>query len=654
MTRFARCLPLAPAVALLFPVVVASAQQTAPAPQGPVATLHTGTKLVVVDVVVRDKAGHAVHGLTRDDFVISEAGKPQVVRSFDEYSTPATPPAAPAMPKLPPGQFTNFTPVPPRGPLNVLVIDGINTQAVDEQYLRLQLLNYTAHMAPGTPIAIFGMAPSHLYLLQGFTGDPATLHAALRGFTGRQSLLLANQSTNTSTLADSMTDPAPPPASVQSGSMSAGDTALMTSAAGNFLATVAVAQDLQRIESTIESFTTLGRWLLNFPGRKNVIWFSSAFPLGVDPNGTIQNNTDIPGEDSEIYRAMTNLLTRAQVSVYPVDPRGLQVNSAFGADNTNLNQITTRAQSSASFYANMDAEHAAMQAVASDTGGEPFYNQNDLSQATARAIENGANYYTITYTPSEQKTGGEWRSIRVELAHPEQFKGAQLQYRRGYFADNLKVPARKTGSAEVAQDPNAPSVESKLYSHAAMLHGAPPPQDIPFTTRVLPASMNDEDTIAPGNQLAPDKREKGKLVSALPLNPIKPPFRRYDVDCAAAARYFTLTQAPNGHHVGAVQVAVIAYDINGRFLNSASRTLTLDLTPQAYADFQRRGLTEHLEISVPARMESFLRIGIEEKTTGRIGAVEVPTSSVIGLAPPEYASSQTSDPKLPSKSSPTH
>jgi VWFA-related protein len=597
-----------------------------------VATLHTGTKLVVVDVVVRDKAGHAVHGLMRDDLVVLEAGKPQTVRSFDEYSTPAVPPAIPAMPKLPPGLFTNLTPAPAHGPLNVLLIDGINTPIVDQQYLRLQLLDYTAHLAPGTRIAIFGLAPNHLFLLQGFTGDPATLHALLAGFTSHHTLLLPNQSTNQSALTNAMTDPSGGPSAVKTGmqlmQMSGGGTALMTSATDDFMQVIGVAQDLLRVEHTIEAFTNLGRWLLNFPGRKNVIWFSAAFPLGVDPNGSIENQTDIPGEDSDVFRAMTNLLTRAQVSVYPVDPRGVQVDPGFGADGTDPSQITARRQTSASFYANNAAEHATMQAVASDTGGAALYNRNNLSQATADAIENGANYYTLSYTPNEQKTGGEWRSIRVELAHPDRFKGAQLQYRRGYFADNLRVPAHKTGSAEVAQDPNAPSVESRVYSHAAMLHGAPPPQDIPFTTRVLPASMSTEQTVAAGNQVAP-------------VNPIKPPFRRYDVDCAASARYFTLSQAANGQYVGAVQAAVLAYDINGKLLNSASRTLRFDLTPQEYADFQRLGFREHLEISVPDRTETFLRVGIEERTTGRIGAVEVPTSSVLGLAPPDYASQVT-------------
>ena len=265
-----------------------------------------------------------------------------------------------------------------------------------------------------------------------------------------------------------------------------------------------------------------------------------------------------------------------------------------------------------------------MQTIASDTGGEPFYNRNNLAQAVGDAIEDGANYYTISYAPSEKKTGGEWRSIRIELAKSAAHKGAQLSYRRGYFADDLKVPAYHTGTASVNIDPNAHLVRSRLYSRAAMLHGAPAPQDIPFTTRVLPASTSTEDTVAANN-----------ILSA--RDPMKAPYRRYDVDCAAAARYITLAEAPDGHHVGAVQAAVMVYDNRGKLLNAVSRTLRFNLTPEEYAQFQKLGFREHLEVSAPAKGESFFRIGIAESGSGRIGAVEVASSAVNNLPPPEYA-----------------
>jgi hypothetical protein len=272
---------------------------------------------------------------------------------------------------------------------------------------------------------------------------------------------------------------------------------------------------------------------------------------------------------------------------------------------------------------------ATLQAFASDTGGEPFYNRNNLTQAVAEAIENGANYYTLSYAPSENKTGGEWRKIHVELAKAEDLKGVQLSYRRGYFADNLKVPAHKTGSAEVSADPNGSSVEESPYSRTAMLHGAPTPQDIPFTTRILPASHTFDQTIAAGN--SPDSK-----------NPILPPYRRYDVDCAAAARYFTLAEASNGHHTGSLEAAVFLYDEHGKLLNVASRTLSLDLPPEAYGRFQHLGFREHLEISAPAKGVVFFRVGIEERTSGRIGAVEIASSAVDQLPPPDYASQQPS------------
>lgn len=581
-------------------------------------TLHTNAKLVVVDVIVRDKSGHPIHGLTQSDFLLSEGGKQQALNSFEEYAAASLPPSPPQMPALPPGLFTNYTPVPAKGPLNVLLIDGLNTPLSDQAYLRQQMLDYAQHFPPGTRIAIFGLA-DHLYMLQGFTSDQHQLLASLGGLKNRTSPLQANESTSNEAVIESLSDPGANLATTDPSS------ALMSSSLQTFVEQLGVSQKTMQIHETIEAFNLLARWLVNFPGRKNLVWFSGAFPLGVDPTVSWLNNTDIPGEDSDEFRAMTNLLTRAQVSVYPIDPRGVEVDpglqAGYSANHPGAADLASASQTS---FLQRSSEHAAMQTIASDTGGEPYYNRNDLTKGVADAIESGSNYYTLSYSPSEQKTGGEWRSIRIEFANPEAHKGVHLSYRRGYFANNIKVPAHHTGTAEVNEDPNAATVQANRYARLAMLHGAPTQQDIPFTTRVLPASTSTEDTVAADNGLAP-------------TDPMKPPYRRYDVDCAAAARYFSLTERPDGHHVGSVQVAVIVYDVQGKPLNTASRTLQFDLTPQAYADFQRLGFREHLEISAPAKGESFFRIGIEERISGRIGTVEVASSAVSNLPPPEYA-----------------
>ena len=70
-------------VALLVTLVawrVAAHAQSAP-PPAPV--FRSGTELVLVNVVVRDRSGAVVRGLRRDDFAVAEDGRPQTIASFD-------------------------------------------------------------------------------------------------------------------------------------------------------------------------------------------------------------------------------------------------------------------------------------------------------------------------------------------------------------------------------------------------------------------------------------------------------------------------------------------------------------------------------------------------------------------------------------------
>src|SRR5947208_7000722 len=62
---------------------------------------RSGTELVLVNVVVRDKSGAVVRNLSRDEFTVTEDDKPQTITSFDfeeldapsptEKDAPATP-----------------------------------------------------------------------------------------------------------------------------------------------------------------------------------------------------------------------------------------------------------------------------------------------------------------------------------------------------------------------------------------------------------------------------------------------------------------------------------------------------------------------------------------------------------------------------------
>jgi len=591
--------------------------------QGPppgATVLHTGTQLVIVDVTVHDKKGNPVNGLKREDFTVSEAHTSQTLRAFDEYATPPTPPAVPPMPKLPAGSFTNYTPVPAKGPLNILLIDGLNTPLQDQGYLRKQLADYVKNMTPGTRVAVFGLA-GQLYFLQGFTSDPKVLQALFANMKdGRVSPLLANDSTSEATLTNALTDLNAPAG--MGLTTSDGGSALTSANTQQFLDEASNFQTTNRILGTIAAFDALGHWLENMPGRKNVIWCSEAFPLGVDLNVGWQNQTNIPKEDDSEFRLMVNLLTQAQISVYPLDPRGVMTNTGMQAGNTagSANQMAALTAGTRTFQNNMDQTHSTMQAFASDTGGEPLYNRNNLTQAVAEAINNGANYYTLAYTPSEQKNDGEWRSIQVTLNGAPAKAGYTLSYRRGYFAEDTKQPEYKTGSGTVSTANFAPQQQAHNYAREAMTRGAPMPTDILFTARVLPHSTRPDDTLAAGNMLDPKA-------------PLAPPYRRFDVDVAAVPKFFTLIKQANGNYTGAIALAVYVYTPDGKVINKASKDLTLNLTQDAYEKFEKNPVGVHVEVSAPAGTDSMLRIGFQDVPSNKIGAVEVATSSVKNLQP---------------------
>src|SRR5579863_10229522 len=61
--------------------------QNAPAGKA-AATFTTGTQLVVEAVVVTDKTGSPVEGLTAKDFTVTENGAPQTIRFFEHQKLP--------------------------------------------------------------------------------------------------------------------------------------------------------------------------------------------------------------------------------------------------------------------------------------------------------------------------------------------------------------------------------------------------------------------------------------------------------------------------------------------------------------------------------------------------------------------------------------
>jgi len=590
-----------------------------------------------VDVVVRDKDGRFIYDLKPSDFVLTEDKTRQNIRNFEVHSS-SQPPLKPVTqnPKLPPGFFLDNTPVSDDSVLNILLLDSLNTPQSDQAYLQKQLSRYLDSAPSGTRIAILGLA-SRLYMLQGFTSDLSVLKAAMAHKASPQTSPLLSDPISIST------DTATTSTLLKNSGPNTTNTPLeLQQTIDNLSAFEIDSRSLNnrfRIQLTLDAFQSLGRYLSGLPGHKNLMWFSEAFPLVVVGDAQQLSSSTGPLDNQEDFQRITNLFARAQVAVYPIDVQGLGIDSRYSADKSDTISFNSNSYSQSprngsaleSDFENMRAhamspeteEHAAMSRIAEDTGGHAFFNTNDFSTALREAVDAGSNFYTITYTPTNHSKNGAYRQIHLELTGAS--GGTTLAYRRGYYADAPAKNAQPAASSSSAKTPvdNAQRAAT-AYAKTSMSYGAPQPQDILFETRILPATTSTEAELVRGNLPNPKSKLNG-------------PFRRFLVDCVALPAQFTVTQVLNQKHSGGIEVLAYVFNADGELLNTAGEILKLNMTDLEYFAFLKHPVSVHLQVSVPANRETYLRVGVRDLPTNRIGVIEVPSVAVSNLPPPPAA-----------------
>ena len=598
-----RVRPVLCLAAVLGLAVLPAQPQTAPAQSTPVDSkparspydLQVHVPLVAEDVVVLDRDNQPVHGLKAGDLTVIEDGKPVTLRTFEEHSavTAQQTAAAPKLPKLGPNIFTNFTPAPVNSSLNILLLDALNTPMKDQAYVRQQMLKYLKTLPPGMRMAIFGLS-SRLYILQGFTSDPEVLKAAIDSKRGtiRGSHLMDDPVSGgpvdqmSDFVADAMgNDP---------------NAAAVVANMQQFEAETQTFQTTLRMQYTLEAMNQLARYLSGLPGRKNLIWFSGSFPLNIMPDGSLPNPFGAMANYADDVRGTTDLLARSQVAVYPVDARGLFTNPAMSASQSGKNFARNPqafAASDAKFFQQTAAEHGTMDVMAEDTGGKAFYNTNGLKEAVEKAVSFGSNYYTFSYTPPNRKWNGGYRKIEIKPNH----EGWRLYYRKGYFADDPDV------------EKHGQRVLPVSAMQSAMLRGGPNPTQLMFDVQVVP------------NDATVDKvSEGGKPDPKL----MKPPYRSYSLDYLLDIRNVRMTANSDGAYQGSIEFVALVYNAEGERVNIAGSTMDITLRPDRYAQALTHGLRFSQRIEAPAKGEYFLRIGVHDLTSDRVGAIEIPVSSL--------------------------
>jgi VWFA-related protein len=314
--------------------------------------------------------------------------------------------------------------------------------------------------------------------------------------------------------------------------------------------------------ATVDAFNQIAVYVAGIKGRKNLIWLVPGIPVPLMRDGGYGWGN---GDMSLVHRLMDvyERYTAEQIAVSPLDPRGV----------VGLGMAQLRAE-----------------AVAEQSGGEAFYNNNDLKSLIAKAINHGAQFYTLSYIPPKQKDDGHYHHIKVELVDQPKL---HLVYRQGYNAE--RVPTL-----------DAPAPGPALMK-ASMEGNTPPATQILFDVGVWPGYLTSSNP-----QAQPDAKSKpGKTV-------------RYELHYGFPPSEISFTEDADGMLHGSLEFDAVAYDIYRKRVALLTQTVPMNLTPAQYDEFVAKHAFSFVQqLDLPLGQIS-LHVGILDNVNSKVGTLEVP------------------------------
>jgi len=379
------------------------------------------------------------------------------------------------------------------------------------------MVKYLGTMPEGTEVAVFGLSSGGLHLMQGFTTDRKLLIGAV-------------------------------------------------SRGGSFNRQV---ERWTQMWLTVDAMDEIAVYVSGIKGRKNLIWITPGMPVQLVRDGGYGWSGG-PPDMGLVHRLMDayELLTRAQVAICPVDPRG--VGPRMGM-NTML------------------AEQ-----VAAESGGTAYYNTNDLAAAVGKAIATGSEYYTLSYIPPGSKDDNRFHHIWVGVDRP----GVQLVYRKGYDSeDPLSAHAVAPG----------PGLKQAVAAGHAMTIA-----EMEFDVKVEPIAAADagaeEAPASSGRRLLP---KGGK------------PAVKYGFLFSVPASEITFTQGADGMRMGSLNFDVAAYSSNGVLADVISEKVRLPLSAEEYEEFVKTPFHFYQKLDLPLG-ETMVRVGILDDASKKAGTMDIP------------------------------
>jgi VWFA-related protein len=347
-------------------IFVAAAQEPKSLPASPPAdnkapaaatTFKATSRLVLLDVVVTDLNGQFASGLTRSDFTVLEDGKPQSITSFE---APAEHPRNPIS-----GD---------QAPVNILVLDELNTKFADMAYARSQLVHYLRKQPAQLRQA------SALAVLNNYE------FKVLRNYTRDRDQLLEDLKKHSPNL----------PWKMQKGFQT------------------------ERLDRSLLALQQIAAATIGIPGRKTLIWVGVGFPS----RNLIGLNDEIKATIENGINLTINRLLEARVTMYPIDPTmmdSLKVTAAMDTGDPDVGSVSMMADDPFDSDVNLANFGPA-------TGGRSFHWRNDIDEVIQSSADDGAKYYTMAYIPTNRSDDTKFRAIHIKLR-----PGLVARTRNGYY-----------------------------------------------------------------------------------------------------------------------------------------------------------------------------------------------------------------------------
>lgn len=537
-------------------------------------TIRTRTELVLVPTTV-EKSGKAVLGLKKENFVIEEDGRVRSVSVFEPVTTNNLRVDHPKRGS----EFDNINSDQTPRSMMLIAIDAINTPFGYQEAVRKDVLKYLAkNISPNQLTGMVVLSANGIRMVHDFTGSTESLIAALRSVSGENNRYngiqdIARSETRTTNISSPMDNRGEPtiatsaptgPTSDAQGNGDPGAKSMQTIAKqlNDYLKgedKVEEYQSKNRIRRTLESFQQIAQGLAGYPGRKSLIWASASFPAPLEPNR--YNDMEL----MTVYERTLKLLADANVAVYPVDIKGLQIISP-GADATVSPDDRLANRDSGAKYKEASLKINTFNDFAERTGGRAWFDINNNDKAIKEAITDSQSYYMLGYYVDASSAKEGWHKLKVKLRGAD----GKVRTRSGYFFNAAALDPENSRKNDLKVGVRSPFdyTTLKLRGEILSITSDGPKKKIAFRLEVPPSN----NILGQGNDTA------------------------VNLDFLAVAR------KPDTEIAG-----------------QSARNITMVLKPEAVAEIEKNGIAYKNTIDLePGTYD--IRFLVRDNLTGRMGS----------------------------------